>query len=281
LGLGLAGACLSVAGVALMPVALHLFPSWSLGAAIGLGYVFVGLSAVLTPVVMPWLSSRLGWRRVVLSLSLLCLLPAALIALAKEEVPGPVPITETALYDVRFWLIVVVAFLYPPLEQSLAIWPRPYLAEIGYPARTIIRLVIGFWSAFFLMRFGLGWMVRTGNEAWLVLTLLVLSSMVLGNLAGAYGPAGGFLGFWLLGACYGPLLPVLLATLESGDTHRLPGWALGAVFAILALSSLIAQPLLAAFAKKHTSRGCMRIPMILGLVMAAPMLVAAVIRFGK
>src|SRR5438094_171819 len=87
-----------------------------------------------------------------------------------------------ALSEVRLWLIAFVAFLSPPLEQSLEIWPRPYLAEIGYPARTIIRLVIGFWCAFFLLRFGLGWMIRPGNEAWLVLALLVLSSMVLGNL---------------------------------------------------------------------------------------------------
>jgi hypothetical protein len=185
------------------------------------------------------------------------------------------------LYDVRFWLIAVVVFLYPPLELSLEIWPRPYLAEIGYPARTIVRVVIGFWCAFFVLRFGLGWMIRQGNEAWLVLTLLVLSSMVLGNLAGAYGPAGGFLGFWLLGACYGPLLPALLGTLESGATRQLPGRALGAVFAILALSSLIAQPLLVAFAKRHAPRECMRIPLILGLIMAAPMLLVAVIRFGK
>jgi MFS family permease len=281
LGLASAGACVTVAGVALMPVALHLFPRWSVGASICLGYVFVGLASVLTPAAMPWLSHRLGVRRTVLSLSLLCLVPAALIALVKEEVPGPAVVADTSLYDVRFWLIAFVAFLYSPLEQSLEIWPRPYLAEIGYAARAVIRLVAGFWCAFLLLRFGLGWMIRSGNEAWLVLTLLILSSMVLGNLAGAYGPTGGYLGLWVLGACYGPVLPALLGILEPDGTRRLPGQTVGAIFAISALSSLAAQPLLLAFAKRHSPRECMRIPMILGLVMAAPMLVVAVIRFGK
>src|SRR5438105_13911909 len=160
-GVASAGACITVAGVALMPVALHPSPRvpadrWSVGASICLGYVFVGLASVLTPTVIAWLSRPLGARRTVLSLSLLCLLPAALIALIKDEVPETIPAQEATLYDVRFWLIAFVAFLYFPLERSLEIWPRPYLAEIGYTARNIIRLVAGFWCAFLILRFGLG-----------------------------------------------------------------------------------------------------------------------------
>jgi hypothetical protein len=204
-----------------------------------------------------------------------------LAALAVAEIPEPVLVPGISLYDLRFWLVALVAFLYFPLEQSLEIWPRPYLAEIGYSGRSVIRLVVGFWCAFLLLRFGLGWMIRQGNEAWLVLVLLILSSMVLGNLAGAYAPTSGFLGFWLVGACYGPISPALLGILEVDGTERIPGQTVGVIFALGALSSLIVQPLFLAFAKRHPPRESMRILTLLGLLMAAPMLVVALIRFWK
>jgi hypothetical protein len=280
-GLGVASACLCVSSVALMPLALHLSPRWSVGASLCLGYVFVTLSSLGTPAVIPWLARSLGFRRVILSLGLLCLLPAALVALAEGEVPQPAAAGPAVLYDVPFWLVALVAFLYHPLEQSLEIWPRSYLAEIGYSGRSIARLVVGFWCAFLLLRFGLGWMIRAGNEAWLVLVLLVMSSMVLGNLAGAYTPTSGYLGLWLVGACYGPILPALLGVLAVDGAPTIPGQTLGAVFALGAISSLVVEPLVLAFAKRHTPRECMRLPMLLGLAMAAPMLVLALIRFWK
>jgi MFS family permease len=281
LGLGFAGACVTTSGVALMPPALSLYPHWSLGASLCLGYVFVGLASLLTPVCIPWLARRFSFRGTALSLGLLCLLPATLVALAKTEIPTAGPMREGALYDVRFWLIGLVAFLYSPLEQSLEVWPRRYLAEIGYTARSIFRLLVGFWCAFLLVRFGLGWIIGQGNEDWFVLILLVLSSMVLGNLASAYSPSSGYFGFWLVGACYGPIFPALLGTLELAGPRHIPGQTLGMLFALSALGSFIVQPLMVNFSRSHGPRECMRLPMLLGLLMAAPTVVIALMRHGK
>jgi MFS family permease len=282
LGLGFAGACVTVAGVSLMPAALRLAPRWSVGAALCLGYVFVGLASLLTPRFVQWTAGRLGFRRVVLFLGLLCLLPGTLAALANAEIPQPAPVLESSPFDVRFWLIALSAFLYFPVERSLQIWPRPYLAEIGYTDRSVVRLLVGFWVAFLVFRFGLAWMIREGNEAVLIFVLLVVSSMIMGNLAGAYAPSSGYFGFWLIGACYGPLMPALLAILLDVESPRgIPGQALGFFFALGALNALLVQPVVVAFAKRHPPRVVMRIPMLLALATAAPVLALGLIRFMK
>jgi fucose permease len=281
LGLGFGGACLSTAGVCLMPRALALAPHWSTGASLGLGFVFVGASTLLTPTVVAALARRFSWQRTILALGLACLLPAALVAfLSREAVAGAAANEDAGLYDLRFWLIALAAFLYFPLEHALDAWPQAYLREIGYAGRTVARLMIAFWCAFLLFRFGLAWLIRPGNETVLVLTLLVLSSMILGNLAGAYAPSSGYLGFWLVGAFYGPILPALLAILLDLEGPRHPGQAVGIVFALSALSSLVVRPSVSAFAKSHAPREAMRIPMVLALVMAAPVLLLAVMRYG-
>jgi hypothetical protein len=281
LGLGLAGAFLTTAGVTLMPIALTLESRWSLAAALGLGFVFVGLATLLTPVSIRWVQRRLGFQKALLAVGLLCLVPATLVAIAKSDIPGPALATEIGVFDMRFWLIALATFMYFTLERSLFVWPRPYLAEIG-AGRSLARLLVGFWCAFLLFRFGLGWMIRQGNEGWLVLVLVVVSSMVLGNLVGAYAPSSGFFGVWFVGACYGPLLPALLAIVLDLERPRgAQGQAVGMLFALGAASSLIAEPALAAFAKRMPPRATMRIPMVIGLLMAAPVLVLALIRFGR
>ena len=218
-----------------------------------------------------------------MSLGLVCLLPAALVALVQSGANlAPVVAQVESPYDLRFWLIALLAFMYFPLEYSLEIWPRPYLTEIGYIGRTISHLLVGLWCAFLLMRFGFGLIIRPGNETWLVLTLLVLAAIVLGNLAGAYAPSSGSLGFWLVGACYGPLLPALLGILLGLESPRgNAGEALGIIFALCAFGTLTVQPLLVAYAKKHPPRATMRILTLLGVLMAAPMVVLALIRWGK
>jgi MFS family permease len=291
LGLGFAGACITISGVTLMPEALalpvivpfgrgQLQAGGSVGASLSLGYVFVGLGSLVAPMVIAVLLRQLDFRRTVLSLALLSLLPALFVVVVKLVLPAAeVPLADgDSLYDIRFWLIAAVVMLYVPLEQALAIWPRPYLREIGFSGQAIARLLVGFWCAFLLFRFGFGWLVRPGNEAWLVLVSLLASSMVLGNLAGAYAASIGYVGFCVVGAFYGPILPALLATLASTSTRRIPGQTLGAVFGLSALASLIAQPLWAAYAKKHGPRELMRVPILLGLVTAALVLVLAVVR---
>jgi hypothetical protein len=278
LGVGFGGACVTTAGVAFMPLAFRTF-SESKSASVCQGFVFVSLATLSTPRLLSILLGRISFRRTVLSLGLLCLLPAMLVSFLPRPEPVLQVVAESSSFDIRFWLIALVVFLYFPLEFALEMWPRPYLTEIGYTGKSILRLLTGFWIAFLLMRFGLSWIIRPGNEIWLVVVLLILSSMVQGNLAGAYAPSSGSLGFWLVGACYGPILPVLLGILLNLEIPRGDsGLALGLVFALSALSSLLILPGMASFAKKHPPRVLMRVLMLLGLVMAAPMLVLALIR---
>ncbi len=273
-GLGVAGALLTVGGIAFIGNA---------GVSLGLGFVFVSLAYLLTPHLFPRLLERMTFRRTFLAVGLLCLLPAALVALVKSDPDvAAAAVPNESSYDIRFWLIALSAFLYFPLESSLQIWPRHYLTEIGFSSQTIPHVIIGFWCAFLLTRFSLGLIIRPGNETWLLLTLLVLSSVVLGNLAGAYAPSSGCLGFWLVGACYGPLLPVLLGILFRIQVpHGNSGQALGIIFALGSASTLIVRPFLVAYANKNSPRALMRVLTVLGLVMAAPTVVLAVIRFAR
>lgn len=279
-GLAIAGAGVTTAGVVLMPTALRLVPNWSLGAALCLGFVCVGLASLASGLI-PRLVKPFGYRQIIVSLGLLTLVPATLIAVAKSDLPPAPPTGTESILNLRFLLLALAVFLYFPMEQAVQLWPGPFLVEIGY-GRTVVRLVAGFWVSFLALRFGLAWMIRAGAEAWLILTLLAISSMVLGNLAGGYAPSSGYFGFWLVGGCYGPLFPTLLAILlDLESTRGVPGQAIGYVFALSALSSLVVNPTLAAYAKAHPARESMRITLLLGLLMAAPVLVIALIRFAK
>ncbi len=282
LGLAFSGACVTTACITLMPEALRFRANWSTGAALCLGFFFVTLSFLVTPLVVPWTVNKFGFKRTLLWLGAMFAIPAVLAFLTPgDNFPAPrepQPLGES-FQDIRLLLIAAVAFLYFPLERSLEVWPRPYLTEIGYDSRSIGRLLVGFWIAFLLMRFGLGWVIRTGNEAWLVLVLLVVSSMIVGNLSGAYAPNTGYIGFWLVGACYGPILPALLAIVIDIETPRgAPALAIGFFLSLGALNALIVQPLFVSYAQKRKAREAMRLPMLLGLVMAAPTLVLALIR---
>ena len=53
------------------------------------------------------------------------------------------------------------------------------------------------------------------------------------------------------------------------------------LYALGAASALIAEPAFAAFAKRNAPCATMRVPMVIGLMMAAPLLVVALLRFGR
>ncbi len=99
----------------------------------------------------------------------------------------------------------------------------------------------------------------------------------MGNLAGANEYSSGSLGFWITGACYGPLLPGFLA-LVMELLPELPATALGIMLAFSGLDTLIVRPMMTALAARSRARTVMRVPLLLGLLLAAPLLVLALIR---
>jgi hypothetical protein len=281
LGLAAGGACLFNATIVLMPAAFTWPRPDARASALGVGFVLLGASWLLTPVALPFLLRRLGHKRVLLTLGFLTLLPGLFTMLSRSEYPVAAAIEPVAasLEDPRLWLLAAMAFIYFLTERTLSVWPRPYLAEIGYNERTTARLLAGFWIAYLSWRLFWCWLSGPGFEAWMVFVLLVTGAMILGNLVGAYAPSSGYIGFWLVGACLGPLLPLILAmVLDVGGSHGFPGLAVGTVLALYPFNNLLIHPVVVAYAHSHTARASMRIPMMLALVMAAPTLFLALIR---
>jgi hypothetical protein len=105
------------------------------------------------------------------------------------------------------------------------------------------------------------------------------SAFVLGNLAGGFDVGSGTLGFWLAGACYGPILPGLLGmALDFYAPNPLPGSALGVLLALSGLDTLLMRPIMDKFARGRPARSVMRAPTFLAIVLAAPLLLLAFLR---
>jgi hypothetical protein len=137
--------------------------------------------------------------------------------------------------------------------------------------------LIAFWGAFLIARLATGFIGPIRIELlWLLPILALLAAFALGNLVGAYGPGSGLYGFWLVGACYGPLLPGALA-LVPALVPEFPATALGTLLALSGLDTLLFRPSLVALAQKHPARTVMRVPTLLALVLAAPLLVLALL----
>lgn len=282
LGLAASGACVFTAAITLMPAVLQWSGHDSRAEGLSVGFLVLGASWLLTPVLLPPLLRRLGHHQVLLSLAFLYLVPAALVVFTpKGEFPTSAAAEPMAqsLHDPRLWLLASMVLCYFLIERTLSVWPRPYLAEIGYQQQTIKRLLLGFWISYLCLRPFWGWLIGPGYETWLVLVFLVTAAMILGNLVGAYGASSGYLGFWLVGACFGPLLPLVLSiAMQLGEYHGFPALALGILMAFYPLTNLLIHPWFVRYAESHTARASMRIPMLLALLMAAPTLVLALIR---
>jgi hypothetical protein len=286
--LGAAGACVTTATTLLMPRAF--FGDGEPAKSVNLGYVLVGLAALGTPALLDAVRLRLGFRNGTLILALLCLVPAALTALAEpKEFPQPSPTASPAdfLASPRLWMIGVVFLLYYPLERSVHTWPNPYLTELEFTPRSIGWLWVGFWGAFLASRLAMALLPPPLDEVWVwvVWVLVILTAVIHGNLIGVYDRSNAGWAFLLLGACFGPIFPTLLGVAlelsrpfaQTGDTPA-SGTALGTLYAIGLMGTLFFQPFMKVFAHTHKVRATMRLPMILGLILGAPLLVLALIR---
>jgi fucose permease len=280
--LGAGYSAVACAAIRLMPEALALTPRSSTVATLNVGFVFVIAGAVLAPWVVGWVVRRWGCRQGLLYLSFAFIVPAVLVIGAPREhfpdVREPLP-WAAVLADVRLWLLAAVILLYFALENCLDVWPEPYLKELGYGGRRLTAAMLLFWGAFTLARLAAGWLPATHYhyEPWLLLLFLLASGFTMGNLVGAHEYSTGGLGFWLTGACYGPLLPGFLA-LVLDLFPRLPGTALGLMLALSGLDTLIVRPFMTVLARRAPARTVMIVPTVLAVVIAAPLLVLALIR---
>jgi fucose permease len=281
--LGAGYSTVAVAGVRLMPGALGFTAHPSTVAALNVGFVCVIVGAVAAPPIVAWTGRRWGHRQGLLYLSLGLVAAATLVFVSRGEFPDherSLPWSEL-IRDARLWLLGTVILLYFALENCVEVWPEPYLKELGYRGRYLGAAMLGFWIAFTLLRFATGWLPQTNYDIWLLLALVLSSSIILGNLVGATEYSSGSLGFWLTGATYGPLLPGFLALvldLFPESAPGLPATALGMMLALSGLDTLIVRPLMTALAHRRPARTVMRVPTVLGFILAAPLLVFALIR---
>ena len=237
----------------------------------------------------PWLAAAIerwwGCRQGLLYVSVLCIVPAVLTALCERALFPKAAETASSLGDVlmhpHMALIVGVILLYFALERCLDFWPAAYLRDLGYQARGIQAGTLVFWLAFCATRAAAAWWFYQypGHGLAVTIGLLLASALILGNLASGYEFGGGSLGFWLVGACYGPLLPgflgIALDVSAKVSDKPLPATLLGVLLALNGLDALIVRPLMSGFGRDRAARSVMGVPTVLAVVLAAPLLVLA------
>jgi MFS family permease len=290
--LGLAYSCVTTAAISFMAPLVFFhddirhstlnIASLNLGfriASLNLGFITVGLGAMLGPWMVQALERLWGYRQGLLSLSIALIAPAALAALCDRELFPSLPSAVASWNEIfmhpQMGLVVVVILLYFALENCLEFWPDSYLKELGYQGRGLQVGLVVFWLAFLATRGLAAWwfFVHPSHAFSLTLIFVVVSAVVLGNLTGGFEFGSGSVGFWLLGACYGPLLPGFLGmALEMYYPKALPVSILGALLALSGFDTLVVRPLMNVFGKDRPARSVMWAPTVLALILAAPLL---------
>ncbi len=281
--LGVAASCLTCAGLTLMPLAFWGKPQegmvWERAASLNLGFIAIGLGALVVPDLCNLFFKRFGFRQCLLLVAFLCLLPATFtVFTGSAEFPehGRSASPSAILTEPTLWLAGLVMFFYYPLEGSLPSWVKGYLANLGHDETQISWWNAAFWAVFLAARLGAGLYLDPRYEAWVIFFLVLASAITLGNLAGAYG-RNSAPQLLLVGALLGSILPTFLGVLLRQFTET-QGTALGFMFSLGTISTLIVQPLLARVGRGHSVQVIIRVPLALALVVAVPCLILALVR---
>lgn len=275
---GLGAAALSTASTVLMPRAF--FAPAETSASINLGYVFVALGALLTPVLADILLAAFDLRRTLTVFALLALMPALLAVFPRSELwqitdrPGD---PTALLSEQASWLAALVCFFYAPLEASVSLWTLTLLGERGQNEREAGGLLSGFWAAFLGSRLlvALAQHTKVLPEAWdrwLVVVPPLLAAVLIGNLAGASHRGRPVAGLIVLGLLLGPVLPTLVGMVFRHVAPAEQGLAYGVVFAAGSLGSLMLSPLVV-LRPRQSLQAALRVPIFLALLLTAVALV--------
>jgi fucose permease len=275
---GFGAAALGTASTVLMPRVF--FTPEETAASLNLGYVFIALGALLTPVLTDILLDKIELRRTLALFAALSLMPAFLAVLPGVEHWQTVDRSgdPSAFFaEPANGLAALVLFFYAPLEAAISLWTFTLLAERGQNARQATSLLSGFWAAFMASRLlvALAQHADFLTEGWdrsLIVVLPLLAAVLLGNLAGASHGGRPRLGLILLGLLLGPVLPTLLGMLFRPVAPAAQGTAYGVVFAAGSLGSVLLAPLLV-LRTRPPLQTALRMPIFLALLVTAIALV--------
>ena len=257
-------------------------------AGLNLGFVAVGLGAFVGPWLVTAIERWWGYRHGLLYLSVALIAPAALAALSERSLFPTAQANSAPWHDVfalpQMTLIVVVILLYFALENCLDFWPEAFLNELGYQGGGLQASMFIFWIAFIGSRAAAAWacyhFADQPHFAFaFTIALVIASALILGNLSGGFEMGSGTLWFWLAGACYGPILPGLLGMALELYPKAIPISILGALLALSGFDTLVMRPVMNVFGKDRPARAVMWVPTILALILAAPLLLLAFLRY--
>lgn len=276
---GFGASSLGTASIVLMPQAF--FAPEETTASLNLGFVFLALGALLTPLLADILLEKIGLRRTLAVFALLALTPAFLAVLpGGERWPTGERAGESATFwaEPAMWLAALMLFFYAPLEAAISLWTFTLLAERGQKESEATGLLYGFWAAFVSSRLlvALAQHLDFLTEAWdrvLIVAPTLLVAVLLGNLAGASRGGRPRLGLLLLGLLLGPVLPTLLGLLFRHVASNEQGLAYGLVFAFGSFGSMLLAPILTMRAQPPLQTAALRMPIFLALVVTAVALV--------
>jgi fucose permease len=286
--IGVGAACVSVACVVLMPRAF--FEGKMIDAAVNVGMVFFALGSLVTPTLVDLLLRTYDlerFRRAMIALAVLCLIPAFVVVGTQWQGGGQFALNAQPeslsglLGDPRLWLAGLVFFLYGPLEFAVGTWATTYLIDHGYRDRQAARCLSGFWLMFLAGRVLTAYLqyrgvLRDNGDAFLIPVLALVAAVMLGNLASAPDSRRTGWALLVLGLIMGPIFPTLVGMVLKLD-HP-PGTAYGIMFAIGSLGSLVLAPMIGLFARGRSVQSALRIPMVLGLLMAGAATVLGLLR---
>jgi fucose permease len=275
---GFGAAALATACTVLMPRAF--FAPAEASASLNLGYVFIALGALVTPVLLDILLEALPLHRTLMVLACLSLVPAILAVFPSGEhwrTANHTSDPTALLAEQSSWLAALVFFFYAPLEASISLWTFSLLTERGQDQREAGGLLAGFWAAFLASRLlvALGQHAEVLSESWdrwLVVIPPLLAAVAIGNLAGASYRRLPRAGLFLLGLLLGPVLPTLLGMVFRHAAPAEQGLAFGLVFAGGSLGSLLLSPAFG-FRPGQSHHAMLRLPILLGLLLTAAALV--------
>jgi MFS family permease len=280
-GLGSAG--ISTSCIVLMPLAF--FSEADLRATlvlkVNLGHVFIALGALLTPALTDVLFRTLHYRRTIIVLSVLCLVPAVLCLVPSlgENLPHPTDQGTIRILDnviqslVPLLLAGLVFFFYAPLEGAVSVWTTTYLTEMGDGEGKATWILTGFWTTFLASRLLVSYLLYTRHAQhvwpWLLVLSSVLTAVVLGNQVGTASRTRARVGLLFIGFFLGPIFPTLLGLLLSLPQipEKFRGTTYGLFFAFGSLGSLLLAPFVGHRVGTDSSLQLSRLPVVLALFM--------------